>query len=153
MDPEGPTPAVSDTAMLAELPGNAVDALLAAAGPGSGSTLLATELRQLGGALSRPAPNAGALPMLDGRFVLFGVGIAATAEMGAQAFADARRLVAALRPWSNGRQYLNFAENPGSAAAGFAPSEWQRLQRVRAAADPAGVFVANHPVPVAEPRP
>ena len=41
------------------------------------------ELRQLGGALARPHAGAGALPMLDGEFVLFAVAIAATPEMAA----------------------------------------------------------------------
>ena len=42
--------------------GRGVDALVAVAGPGSGSPLLLVELRQLGGALSRPrrAPGRGA---------------------------------------------------------------------------------------------
>ena len=39
MDPEGPTPAVSDSLVLDSLPDAAIDALVAAAGPGSGSTL------------------------------------------------------------------------------------------------------------------
>jgi FAD/FMN-containing dehydrogenase len=52
-----------------------------------------------------------------------------------------------MQPWSNGRRYLNFAENRLDAATGFAPAAWDRLGRVRAAADPTGVFVANHAVP------
>jgi len=96
MDPEGPTPGVSASTLLAGLPEPAIESFLALTGPGSGSTLLAglpepaiesflaltgrgsgstllaAELRQLGGALGRPAEGAGALPMLDGRFILFG---------------------------------------------------------------------------------
>jgi len=72
MDPEGPTPGVSASTLLAGLPEPAIESFLALTGRGSGSTLLAAELRQLGGALGRPAEGAGALPMLDGRFILFG---------------------------------------------------------------------------------
>ena len=57
MDPPDPLPYVSDTAVLGELPSEGVDALLAAAGPGTGSPLTMVEFRQLGGA-SRAAPRA-----------------------------------------------------------------------------------------------
>src|SRR4051794_9908748 len=110
MDPEGPTPAVSDSAMLDALPDDALAAFLEAAGPGSGTSLLAAELRQLGGALGRPHPGGGVLSHLDGTFAMFAVGVAPTPEMAAQGQADARRLVAALTPYSSGRSYLNFAE-------------------------------------------
>ncbi len=147
MDPEGPTPAVSDTALLASLPAEGIAALLAAGGPGSGSSLLAVELRQLGGALSRPVPGGGALTALDGQFLLFTVGVAATPEMGRQGLADGARVVEALRPWADGRQYLNFAERAVDTAAGFEADAWQRLRAVRAAVDPDGRLVANHQVP------
>jgi hypothetical protein len=77
MDPEGPTPATSASTILDTLPDAAIESFLALTGRDSGSTLLAAELRQLSGALGRPADGAGALPMLEGRFVLFGVAIAA----------------------------------------------------------------------------
>ncbi|MCU1677137.1 MAG: linked oxidase domain protein, partial [Frankiales bacterium] len=44
-DPEGPTPAVSDAAMLGPLPAQARAAFVAAAGPSSGSSLTIAELR------------------------------------------------------------------------------------------------------------
>ena len=147
MDPEEPTPAVSQTATLASLPDEAIAALLEVAGPGSGSSLLMTELRQLGGALARPAAGAGALPQLDGEFVLFAAGMALSPEMGAQGHADAVRIASAMAPWDNGRRYLNFAEEPINVAAGYGPQQWARLQAIRSAADPAGTVLANHPVP------
>jgi FAD/FMN-containing dehydrogenase len=146
MDPEGPTPAVSDSVVLGSLPEEAIDALLAATGPGSGSTLLLSELRQLGGALGRPHPGGGALDKVEGQFVFFGAAIAATPEMGAQGHADAGRAVQALAPWANGRQYLNFAENPTDASSGYDAESWTRLQRLRASLDPEGLMVANHRV-------
>ena len=82
LDPEGPTPAVSVCAILSDLPDAAIETFLALTGRGSGSTLLAAELRQLGGALARPAEGAGAMAMVDGAFVMFGVAIAATPEHG-----------------------------------------------------------------------
>jgi FAD/FMN-containing dehydrogenase len=146
MDPEGPTPVTSSTSVLAELPDEAIDALLAVAGPGSGSTLLLTELRQLGGALGRPAFGAGALPQLDGKFVFFSAAIAATPEMGAQGHADAHAAAAALAPWANERQYLNFAEESVDTSTGYSANDWSRLVAIRTAADPHGRLVANHAV-------
>jgi FAD/FMN-containing dehydrogenase len=147
MDPEGPTPAVSDSTTLHGFPDAAVDAFLEVAGPGSGSHLLLAELRQKGGALGRPHPGGGALAMVDAAFVGFAAAIAATPEMGRQGHADAVRFTAALQPWSNGRSYLNFAENPVDPRTGYAEEVWRQLAGIRSAVDPDGVFVANHRVP------
>jgi FAD/FMN-containing dehydrogenase len=148
MDPEGPTPGVSATSTLSSLPPSAIDALLDVAGPGSGSALLVTELRQLGGALGRPADGAGALPCLDGQFVLFGCAIAATPELHAAGDEHAQRLVHTLEPWAGARPYLNFVEAATDASHGYAPAAWSRLRAIRDRVDPRGIFRANHPVPV-----
>jgi hypothetical protein len=145
-DPEHPVPAMSDHAMLAALPPEAVAAFVAASGPDSGSTLLFSELRQLGGALGRPAPSAGALPMLDAAFALFGVGMALTPEMRAAAVSDGRRLVEAMAPWTNGRSYLNFREGPTDVATGYRDDVLERLRRMRASVDPHSVMHANHEI-------
>jgi FAD/FMN-containing dehydrogenase len=147
MDPEGPTPSVSGSALLRDLPATAVDSLLQAAGPGSGSSLLMAELRHLGGALARSRPDAGALSRLDGEFLLFGVAIAATPELAAQGQADAARLVAAMTPYAQRGAYLNFAERPVDVSASFSDGSWRRLVDVRSQVDPDGLFLANHPVP------
>jgi hypothetical protein len=67
--------------------------------------------------------------------------------MGRQGHADAVRFTAALQPWSNGRSYLNFAENPVDPRTGYADDVWRQLAGIRSAVDPDGVFVANHRVP------
>jgi FAD/FMN-containing dehydrogenase len=147
MDPEGPTPFTSDNAMIGELPDEAIDAFLSKVGDGTSSSLLLAELRQLGGALGRPDANAGALPILDGRFALFAGAVAATPEMGAQGHADANDLVAAMQPWTTGTRYLNLAESAVDAKAAFDAQNWEQLKAIRSVVDPDGVFVANHVVP------
>src|SRR4051812_43931438 len=132
MDPEGPTPGVGGTAVLGRLPQEAAEAFVAASGPGSGSTLLTAELRMLGGALGRPAAGAGAVPSIEGDFLLFCAAVAATPEMAAAGRRDAARLVAAMAPWANGRQYLNFAESAIDASAGYGADAWARLTALRA---------------------
>jgi FAD/FMN-containing dehydrogenase len=147
MDPEGGAPFVSDTAMLGAFPEAAIDAFVAEVGPGAPTSLLLAELRQLGGALGRPHEGGGVLSHLDASFVAFAGTIAATPEMGARGHADATRLTAALAPFANGRQYLNFAENPVDPRAAYDEGVWTQLKGIRSAVDPHGMFAANHPVP------
>ncbi|HZG93255.1 MAG TPA: FAD-binding protein [Mycobacteriales bacterium] len=152
-DPEGPTPSIGSSTLLGSLPDDAAAAFVAAAGPGSGSTLLVAELRQLGGALGRPALDAGCLPAVDAAFVVFTVAMAVHPEAAAVGLRDARALVAAMSPWTNGRSYLNFAEDAVDTRTAYADDVYARLQALRAAVDPAGLFVANHAVPAATARP
>ena len=147
MDPEGPTPAVSDSIVLDSLPDAAIDALVAVAGPGSGSSLILAELRQLGGALGRPHEGAGALPALAGQFLFLAVGIAATPEMAARSQADATRAAQAVAPWQTCTSYLNLAENPVDTAKGYGAEAYARLRALRAQVDPTGLMVANHRIP------
>lgn len=147
MDPEGGAPVVSGTAMLGCFPDAAVDAFLAQVGPGASTSLLMAELRQLGGALGRPHPGGGVLSHLDADFVAFAGAMAATPEMGAQGHADAQAFTSALAPFANGRQYLNFAEDPVDPRTAYADRAWTQLTGIRSAVDPHGIFAANHPVP------
>jgi FAD/FMN-containing dehydrogenase len=147
MDPEGPTPAVSDASMLGAVADATVDAFVDAVGPDATTSLLLAELRQLGGALGRPHEGGGVLSHLEGAFLAFGCGIAATPELGAQAHADAVRLTQALQPWSNGKRYLNFAETAVDTREAYAEGSWRQLAGIRSAVDPHGTFLANHPVP------
>ena len=146
MDPEGPTPAVAGTTMLAQLPEEAVAGFLAEVGPGSTTSLLSAELRQLGGALGRHHAGAGALPRLNGAYAGFFVAMAPTAQLAAQGRADAERLVAALAPWSSEGALLNFTEQRTDTGASYGAEAWARLRAVRASVDPHELFVANHPV-------
>jgi FAD/FMN-containing dehydrogenase len=147
MDPEGPSPFVSDTAMLDAFPQAAIDAFLGEAGPGTSSCLLLAELRQLGGALGRDHEGGGALKRLDAQFVAFAGAIAATPEMATQGEHDAHRLMKALAPWANGRNYLNFAEGAVDPRTGYDELTWLRLKAIRSAVDPNGLFVGNHRIP------
>jgi hypothetical protein len=147
MDPEGNTPVVSDSAMLGELSEAAIQAFLEAAGPGSGTSLLMAELRQLGGALGRPHEGGGVLSHLEGSFAMFAAAIAPTPEAGALGLADAHRLTAALAPFGNGRSYLNFAEGVTDARTAYAEDHWIQLKGIRGAVDEHGTFLANHTIP------
>src|SRR6201999_1505728 len=73
MDPPGPAPYAAAGMVLGDLPGEAIDALLAAVGPDSPSKLLSVELRHDGGAMARSDPAHGAMDTLPGSFLMFGV--------------------------------------------------------------------------------
>ena len=146
MDPEGPTPGLSATTMLDTLPEAGIERLLEVAGPGSGSALLSTELRQLGGALGRRAEGAGALASLPGSFLAFAVGIPLDPETPVQQHAD--RVVDALEPWSVPGRYLNFVEQRYEVSTGYDTDTWNRLRSIRRSVDPNGLFLANHEIPV-----
>ena len=147
MDPEGGAPAVSSTTMLGSLPEAGVDTFLAEVGPDSPTVLNMAELRQLGGALGRPAEGAGALTHLEGDFVAFAGCLAPDPEVAAVGRAEAHRLTEALAPYANGRTYLNFAEEAAETRTAYDDQTWLQLKGIKSAVDPYGVFAANHPVP------
>jgi FAD binding domain len=150
MDPEHPVPGIGDGMVLDELTPAAIDALVAVAGPGSGSPLLAVELRQLGGAIGVPPAEHGALAKIGGAFAFFAVGMAMTPEMGAAVSAHVDAVMEAMDPWDAGRRYLNFTERSADASAFFPEGTLRRLQAVKRDVDPGDLFVSNHPVPVAD---
>jgi FAD/FMN-containing dehydrogenase len=145
MDPPVPTPSVSGHALLGPLDDAAVDALLATVGPGTSSALLFAELRHIGGAVARPAPDA-ALSHLPGLYTLFGAAVAPTPAAAEAGRASAAELVEAMAPWSETTRVLTLTETLVDTATGFDPESWGRLREVRAALDPAGVFLAGHEI-------
>ncbi|MGE4029955.1 MAG: FAD-binding oxidoreductase [Thermoleophilia bacterium] len=145
-DPEGPTPGLSGAAVLDGLTPEGVAELVRLSGPGSGSPLLAMELRQTGGALARPAEGGGALDRIDGGYLLFLVGIPMDAAMGRAVIEQADRIVQAMRPWGRGRSFLNFSERPTASSTAFDEDAHARLLDIRARYDARGLMRANHPI-------
>ena len=132
--------------VLAQLPEEAVDAFLAEVGPGSTTSLLSAELRQLGGALGRPHPGgrsaaaargrlrrASSWPWLRRRSWRPGAGRRRTARGGARALVE-RAGPAQLHRAAHRHQRRLRCRGLGPAACGAR------------AVDPARLFVANHPV-------
>jgi FAD/FMN-containing dehydrogenase len=146
MDPEQPVPGVGDGALLAGLPPEAVDALVRAAGPESGSSLVSVELRHLGGAISRPSAHHGAVGEIDAAFALFSVGTAFDDDMASSMRAQAAAVRAALAPWEAPRTYFNFTERRVDGSALFGEAEHRRLRRIKAQVDPGELFHVVHPI-------
>jgi FAD/FMN-containing dehydrogenase len=147
MDPPSPVPYTGAGQMLGDLTPKAIDDFVAVAGPGSGSPLVSTEIRHVGGALRRAEPHHGALATLDASFLTFGVGVV----MDADTYAANREQLALLErvfaPYDTGRHYLNFAEEKTDPARFFEAGAYRRLRAVKGAVDPDNVFRANHSIP------
>lgn len=143
LDPQEPTAVHANSVLVNGLPADAVDALVASAGPGSGSNLLFVELRHLGGALARPAPRGGALDRLLGAFLVLGVGLDVGSGWSAVR-EDATRILDSLAPWASSAAYLSMAYE-AAARRGWSAASYDRLLRIRRSVDPNGVFVTPRP--------
>jgi hypothetical protein len=154
MDPKHPVPGAGDGSVLADLNDAAIDVLVQTTGAGARSPLLSVELRHAGGALARKAPGGGAVSAIDGRFLMYAVGMAPTPEAGAAVKAHVELVQSGLAPWDAGRSFSNFATKRERGERLFGDITYRRLQAVKAAVDPDDVFRSNHPVrlPAAEVR-
>ncbi len=146
LEPEGPTPAYASSTLLSAFPDAAVDAVLHAVGPRSGSELAVAELRQLGGALARPPTGGGILARLDGAFLALGLGLEEDPARWPRMKDDTALFLDAVEPWATGRTYLPMLDESSDTRKAFPPVEHARLSRIRQAADPHGLFMAPHPL-------
>jgi FAD binding domain len=149
MDPEPPVPGLGHHRVMNELPDEAIDAFVEAAGPDSDSPLLLAELRHLGGALARPAENGGALNKLDGEFVMLGMGMLMDPAMKDPIQAQLDKLADAVQPWAAEGGYYNYAERPCDVDAILPAATCERLAHVKRSWDPDELIRANHSVALA----
>jgi FAD/FMN-containing dehydrogenase len=149
MDPPDPVPSLGQDRLLGELPAKAIDDVVEAAGPDSGSSLLSVELRHLGGELARSSPANGALGSLEGTFLNYSVGMLADESSLAAVEPDLARVDGALAPYDAGRGYYNFVERSVDAAFLFDGETYERLRQVRSQFDPDRIFRANHEISAA----
>jgi FAD/FMN-containing dehydrogenase len=147
-DPEDPSFALVEHLLLSSLPKAGVDAFLSVAGPGSGSQILSTEIRHLGGAAGVPAPGGGALSHVDAGFLTAAIALPMSPEMTATLEHELEAYTAALTPYGSGRSYLNFTEEKADPGSFFSAGVYERLRALRAQVDPTGLFQANHEIPV-----
>ncbi|HEY8809735.1 MAG TPA: FAD-binding oxidoreductase [Solirubrobacterales bacterium] len=150
MDPENPVPGIGEGRTIRELSDEVIDAFVSIAGPGSGSPLLLSELRHLGGALGRADENGGALSHLDAGFAMYSVGMPMTPELGEAIPAHLAKIEETMRPWRVEGSYYNFVEGPCDVDAILPPDVCTRLGEVKSKWDPEGRIVANHAVSLGE---
>jgi FAD/FMN-containing dehydrogenase len=144
MDPPGPAPGLGDGTMLADLPADAIEAILAAAGPESDSSLLSVEVRHLGGELARPSSEKGAVGALDAGFAFYALGIAPNPELAAVSEADVDTVRRAIAPWEAERTYFNFTERDAGGQELYGELTHRRLRDVKRRYDPDELLFAAH---------
>ena len=146
-DPVDPMPVHEDAALLRSLPPQAVDELVAAAGPGSGSPQVVVEVRRLGGAVARAPGHPSAFCHRDAEYHLLVVGVPLPEpEPVAQ---HATQLLRAVRPWAHPGLLANFAptSDPERIARCYDAETVHWLGHLAAQHDPAGVLRTGHVVP------
>lgn len=145
-DPTEPLPAWERGRLVRELTAEAVDALLAVAGPQVESPLLMVELRLMGGALGRPAAVPNAVGGREAAYSLFVVAaLVPGLEEAVPAAADT--LVDTLSPWLTGTAQLNFlgdAVTPEAVALAWDPATHARLVETKRRVDPDNLFCFGH---------
>lgn len=142
MDPVDPIPAVELSTLLGELTDDAVDTLLALAGPEADCPQIMIEVRQLGGAM-RSGPDA-AFVHREAGWTVHTVGLAVPPVREA-AEAHGSALVQALAPWSTGGLLPNFATRADAAwyRAAYGEAGVARLREVVLAHDPGNVVTGG----------
>ena len=104
-DPSAARSARFCSALLDELPHEAVDLLLDSVGT-DGNVQSVVELRVLGGAIARPPRHPSAVSHRDAAYLLF---MSGTADPSVGTAAQSDRILAALAPWTCDGLFPNFA--------------------------------------------
>lgn len=140
MDPTEPVAILGDHMLLGDLGDEGIAEFVRVTGEGSGSPLVAAELRQLGGALSRPDPRGGALNHLDARYAYMVAGL--PGETGSTEGIQRHCALArkALSPWDTGRTAPTFVEGVHQPQGHLDADQVEALDRIRLRVDPAGLF-------------
>jgi hypothetical protein len=141
LDPTTPLPVRSRALVLRSADDGLVRTLTAHTGPDAGSMV---ELRHLGGALGRPPAVPNPVGHRGGLLNLY---VSATPDAADTVVDDQHRLLAELRPWSDGGALYTFLAGPhvtaADTAAAFDPDRYRRLTELKTAWDPDTVFRLN----------
>ena len=101
-----------------------------------GSTITNIEIRHWGGAMARPAADAGPVGHRSAPFSVIVDG-------------HDPELVERLRPYGIGGSFLNFLADPTRTASAYTAADYRSLREVKAQYDPDNFFRVNHNIPPA----
>jgi FAD/FMN-containing dehydrogenase len=139
-DPVDPLPAHESAMVLRDFPDAAADELLRLAGPGSGSTQVLVEVRQMGGATARPGAHDSAFAARDAAYSLLVVSI----PMIPGAVEHGQRIVDAMGPCFGARRLPNFTSDAALLPAAYDDWTRARLRHTIRRYDPDGVIAIGH---------
>jgi FAD binding domain-containing protein/berberine-like enzyme len=150
-DPTDPAAAVEHFGLLRELTEDTVDAIVDVAGPAADSSINIVDIRQLGGAFSRPPASANAVGARDAAFAFFALTVVPPGRNVADFSEAGAELPAALSPWRFGMAHPGFQGPSDATVSGtqeaFDPATYERLQALKAKYDPHNEFRINHNIP------
>ena len=150
-DPTDPAAAVERFGLLRELTEETVEAILGVAGPAAEGSINIVDVRQLGGAFSRPAAFANAVGGRDAAFAYFALTVVPPGRNIADYGDAGGSLDAALAPWRLALGSPCF-QGPADATVlgtrkAFDPDTYAALQAAKAKYDPHNNFRVNHNIP------
>lgn len=142
-DPTTPLPAWDRGLLLSGADQDLVTAVLAHVGAGTQTPLMITELRHLGGKTATDVPEGSAVGGRAGGFSFYTIGVPDPSLFETVIPAAAGRLLDAIAPWTSSETNVNFAGRFDSRehfARAWPPAVFERLESVRRAYDPLGLF-------------
>lgn len=145
-EPEEPLPAMEYSGRLTHFDEAAVDALLRAVGPDSGSPLLVVQLRHLGGALARATAADGPAGALTEPYQLMELGVPMMPELVPAIQAAFARTGDALAGHLSGRTSFTFLGSDDDPSRAFTDESLRRLRETKRRVDPGRVIRSNRPV-------
>lgn len=147
MDPVEPMGAYVHTEMVRELCPETRETLVKLAGADSGSPLLMLELRQIGGALTRPPADLNPMGRSECAYVMEGVGVTFTPEMAQTVQSYLAYLAEAVKPHVSGAAYVNFLDldgaSPERVRRAYSSGDWERLVALKDRYDSQNMFRFN----------
>jgi len=147
MDPDHPIAGKGDGMLIDSAGAETIDTFVEATTGEAASALLSAELRQLGGAIGRPAPEHGATSSIEADYAMFAVGATPVPELEPIVAAQVAGVKKALAPYDHGSTYLNFAESDVDSRKLYRRDyTHRRLQAAKAAYDPGELIQSNHPI-------
>ena len=145
-EPTDPTPGIHRSHLLTHLDEDAIAALVATVGPGSGSPLPVFQIRHLGGAFAHDVRDGGAHGPVTEPYSLFALGIPMGPEVLEVIDRYFGRISAAVDHLNSGRTLLNFQEVGDDPGLWWSPATRSRLGAVKRASDPLETIRSNRPV-------
>jgi len=143
-DPVNPSPSKMTGAWMHSLSDAGIDALIESTFPqGAPPVITMTEVRHAGGAIRRDHPNASLASQRSAELVLFSVGAAPFPEAARMVELQHNRMKALLTQDLTGAVYMNFVQGVEAhqrTRDGYLPTDFTRLQKLKAATDPENLF-------------
>ncbi|HZM65740.1 MAG TPA: hypothetical protein VFC16_05510 [Nakamurella sp.] len=145
-EPVDPTPTAEISWLMGDLDDNAIEALIALVGHGSGSPLAVVQLRHLGGAFRRASEDDGPTGAVNEPYLLFGLAVLTAPETLVDAEITFGELTSALEGRFTGRSLFNLLMADSDPTRAFSATALTRLQQIKRTVDPDQVLVSNRPV-------